>query len=47
MDYAIGHIVQYNLQKRYFMGTLNYNYNLSNAVKIHRQNRVKRNIMYS
>ncbi len=33
MDYAIGHTVQNYLQERYFMGTFNYNYNLTNAVK--------------
>lgn len=33
MDYALGHTVQNYLQERYFMGTFNYNYNLTNAVK--------------
>ncbi len=33
LDYAIGHTVQNYLQERYFMGTFNYNYNLTNAVK--------------
>lgn len=33
MDYAIGHTVQNYLQERYFMGTFNYNYNLTNEVK--------------
>ena len=33
MDYALGHTVQNTLQMRYFMGTFNYNYNLTNAVK--------------
>ncbi|WP_461534068.1 SusC/RagA family TonB-linked outer membrane protein [Sinomicrobium sp.] len=33
MDYAIGHTVQNYLQERYFMGTFNYNYTLTNEVK--------------
>lgn len=33
LDYAIGHTVQNYLQERYFMGTFNYNYNLTNEVK--------------
>lgn len=33
LDYAVGHTVQNSLQMRYFMGTFNYNYNLTNAVK--------------
>lgn len=33
MDYALGHTVQNYLQERYFMGTFNYNYNLTNEVK--------------
>lgn len=33
MDYTLGHTVQNYLQERYFMGTFNYNYNLTNEVK--------------
>ena len=33
MDYQLGHTVQNYLQERYFMGTFNYNYNLTNEVK--------------
>jgi TonB-linked SusC/RagA family outer membrane protein len=33
MDFALGHTVQNYLQERYFMGTFNYNYNLTNEVK--------------
>lgn len=33
LDYALGHTVQNYLQERYFMGTFNYNYNLTNEVK--------------
>ncbi len=33
MDYAIGHTVMNYLQERYFMGTFNYNYTLTNEVK--------------
>lgn len=33
LDYQLGHTVQNYLQERYFMGTFNYNYNLTNEVK--------------
>jgi len=33
MDYQLGHTVQNYLQERYFMGTFNYNYTLTNEVK--------------